>query len=587
MKIFFRNLFRKKHCVIDDLNTPLLRCLNLFDLILLSVSGMIGSGIYVLTGVVAKDLTGPAIIISNLLTSLVCLFGALCYAEFAARITRAGSWYIFIYESIGELLAFLVGFTSIVGGLTGLGVSARVWSAYFDALIKNKISSFITEHIIHWPNAQAPFTKYPDLLAFGVTIFIILAMFAGLRNSKYLTNSLTVVNMCALVFIGITGFVLGDIHNYQSFMPYEVQNLFRGSSLLLYSYIGFEMATIAIEEAKNPSKTVPQATVISLLIVTLLYSLAGASLTYLIPYKDINSESSFAHAYGLSKWPWARYIISIAIVFSAGGNLLSGTYGCIRMIYAMSTDGLLPSKLSYVSEGRHVPVIATCLVCFTIALLGTFFDIKDLIGFADISALLSYTGVSIGLLIERYNHHTSYRILLTNEGEEEENEMFELNDEKDDIQNIEFNNILEQDPFLTRIVRSLCCSCISLIDLYLSPKISAIILLLIFIPSTSLLATMIIYIYNRNNLLHIIIIIICIVINLIITFIFCLLRPKKPTENLLFTCPGVPLIPLVNINIFIFLMVFQDIHDWLAYTCIIVISVLIYCSYGYWHSKAR
>jgi amino acid transporter len=161
-------------------------------------------------------------------------------------------------------------------------------------------------------------------------------MLAGLRNSKYLTNSITVLNMSALFFIGITGFVLGDRHNYQPFMPFGVQSIFRGSSLLLYSYIGFEMATVAIEEAKNPSKTVPQATVISLLIVTLLYSLAGASLTYLISYQNINIESAFAHAYGLSKWPWARYVISIAIVFSAGGNLLSGTYGSIRIMFVFS-----------------------------------------------------------------------------------------------------------------------------------------------------------------------------------------------------------------------------------------------------------
>ena len=217
--------------------------------------------------------------------------------------------------------------------MTSLGVSARVWSAYFDALFNNKIRSFITDHIIHWPNASAPFAKYPDLLAFGVTIFLLLAMFAGLRNSKYLTNSITVLNMSALLFIGITGFILGDRHNYQPFMPFGVQSIFRGSSLLLYSYIGFEMATVAIEEAKNPSKTVPQATVISLLIVTVLYSLAGASLTYLIPYQNINIESAFAHAYSLSKWPWTRYVISIAIVFSAGGNLLSGTYGSIRVMF--------------------------------------------------------------------------------------------------------------------------------------------------------------------------------------------------------------------------------------------------------------
>jgi hypothetical protein len=210
-----------------------------------------------------------------------------------------------------------------------------------------------------------------------------------------------------------------------------------------------------------------------------------------------------------------------------------------------------------------------------------------LIGFADISALFSYTGVSIGLLIERYNHHISYRIVLTNEDNDEDEETFELNNEKDDTQEIELKTVLEPDPFLTRIVRSFCHPCISLIDSYLTPKISAIILLLIFIPNTSILAIMIIHIFNRNYLLHIIIIIICIGINLIITFIFCLLRPKKHSKNLLFTCPGIPLIPLININIFIFLMVFQDVHDWIAYSGIIFISLIIYFVYSYWHSKSR
>ncbi|UJR36004.1 hypothetical protein I4U23_028743 [Adineta vaga] len=585
--MLFGNLFRKKHAITNDLDTPLLRCLNLYDLIFLTVSGMIGSGIYVLTGVVAKGQTGPAIIIANLLAGISCLFGALCYAEFAARIPRAGSSYIFIYESIGELLAFLVGFTSIVGGVAGLGVSARVWSAYFDAVFDHKINSFLTNHTFHWPNAHAPFAKSPDFLAFGITIFLLIAMLVGLRNSKYLTNSLTVINMSALLFIGITGYILGDIHNYEPFFPFGVEGIFRGSSLLLYSYIGFEMATIAIEEAKNPSRTVPQATVISLIIVTLLYSLAGSSLTYLIPYHSIDTDSAFANAYKLSKWPWAGYIISFAIVFSAGGNLLSGTYGTIRIIYAMSTDGLLPSKLSSVSKGRHVPVMATCLVCFVIALLGTFFDIKDLIGFADISALLSYTGVSIGLLIERYNHHSTYQIVLTNDDDkEEEEERFELTN-NDDNENIELNPILELDPFLTRIIRSSCRSYLPIIDSYLSPKFTAIILLIIFICNTTIFAIILIYIFNKNSSLHLIFVILFILVNVTIALIFCLLRPKKHSKDLLFTCPGVPLIPLINIKIFIFLMIFQDAHDWLGYTCVILISLLIYFTYSHWHSKSR
>ncbi|CAF3304639.1 unnamed protein product [Rotaria socialis] len=227
----------------------------------------------------------------------------------------------------------------------------------------------------------------------------------------------------------------------------------------------------------------------------------------------------------------------------------------------MSTDGLLPSKLSYVNEGRHVPVIATCSACFIIALLATFFDIKDLIGFADISALLSYTGVSMGLLIERYDHHMPYRILLTQEENVEEEQMHELNNDKDDNEDIELNDIVEQDPFLTRVTRSLCGPCIPLIDSYLSPKRTAIVLLLIFILSTSVLSIMTIHILNRNRLLHIVIIVICLLVNVMIIFVFCLLHPKKQIGKLLFTCPGIPIVPLININIFIVLMVFQDAHD--------------------------
>ncbi|CAF5208645.1 unnamed protein product, partial [Rotaria magnacalcarata] len=184
----------------------------------------------------------------------------------------------------------------------------------------------------------------------------------------------------------------------------------------------------------------------------------------------------------------------------------------------------------------------------------------DLIGFADISALLSYTGVSMGLLIERYDHHMSYKILLTQE-ENVEEEMSELNNDKDDNQDMELNNIVEHDPFLTRVARSLCGSRIPLIDSYLSPKSTAIVLLLMFIPSTSVLATMTIHILNRNRLLHIVIIVTCLLVNVMITFVFCLMHPKKQIEKLLFTCPGIPIVPLININIFIFLMVFQDAHD--------------------------
>lgn len=214
-----------------------------------------------------------------------------------------------------------------------------------------------------------------------------------------------------------------------------------------------------------------------------------------------------------------------------------------------------------------------------------------MIGFADISALLSYTGVSIGLLIERYNHHNSYQIVLNKEDnddeDDDEEELFELNNRGDNPSEHVINNYLAADPICTRLVRSMFPCCLSSLDSYFSPKKTAILLLLIFIPNTSILATMIIYTFNRTRLVHILLLVLCISINVIITFLFCLLRPKKHSEILLFTCPGIPLIPLININIFIFLMVFQDVHDWFAYTSIIFLALLIYFPYSYWHSKSR
>ena len=208
-----------------------------------------------------------------------------------------------------------------------------------------------------------------------------------------------------------------------------------------------------------------------------------------------------------------------------------------------------------------------------------------MIGFADISALLSYTGVSIGLLIERYNHQMPYRVVLTNE--EDDEEVFELHADGEDSEEAEIKDHFEADPFFSRIIRSICRSCIPFLDSNFSPKTSAIVLLLIFIPTTSLLAILVIHPFLDNHLLSRILILLCILINLIIIFLFCLLRPKKHGQTLLFTCPGIPLIPLININIFIFLMVFQDVHDWFAYTCMIFISLLIYFAYSYWHSKSR
>ena len=176
--------------------------------------------------------------------------------------------------------------------------------------------------------------------------------------------------------------------------------------------------------------------------------------------------------------------------------------------------------------------------------------------------------------------------MLTNEDDEEE--AFQLTEETEGTDTLaEVTNLLEPDPLFTRIARSICRSCLTAIDSCLSPKTTAIILLIVCVVNTSALALLMVYLFRPGQLVHIILVALCMIIDVIVKFLFCLLRPKKHSKTLLFTCPGIPLVPLVNINIFIFLMVFQDAHDWFAYVVILLFSLLIYFAYSYRHSKSR
>lgn len=191
--------------------------------------------------------------------------------------------------------------------------------------------------------------------------------------------------------------------------------------------------------------------------------------------------------------------------------------------------------------------------------------------------------MSIGLLIERYDHQITYRVLLSNEEEEEELVEFNAEDERPEST----ANSLQLDPFLSRAVRSMCRCYGKTIDSLLPPRNSAIVLLLVSICNTCVLSLFLIYFFDRRRVSHEILLGLCLLIDIALKFLFCFLRPKRQSNNLLFTCPAMPLTPLLNMNIFIYLMLLQDAHDWFAYVVILIFSLMIYLAYSYRHSKSR
>ena len=259
MGLFLKALTRRK--VIDRntlTSTPLGRCLSLFDLISLGVGSTIGSGIYALASDVVREDTGPSIVISFLIAGITCILSALCYAEFGARVPKAGSAYVYSYVTIGELCAYVVGWNLILDYVTQTSCFARVTSSYINSLFGDRIENFTISTIgkIH----TLGIVGYPDLLAVLIIFVITIVQIAGMRKTSWcmkLTAGLTL--FVAFYVVGVGACYTKSNNWTDNFMPYGFSGVMRGAATCFYAYSGFEVITTTGEEALNPSRAIPIA----------------------------------------------------------------------------------------------------------------------------------------------------------------------------------------------------------------------------------------------------------------------------------------------------------------------------------------
>ncbi|KAH1016600.1 hypothetical protein HUJ04_007796 [Dendroctonus ponderosae] len=220
---------RKMKIPSDVMETPLNRCLHTFDITLLGIGHMVGAGIYVLTGTVAKDIAGPGIVISFLLAGLACLLSALCYAEFGTRIPKAGSAYVYTYITIGEFWAFLIGWNILLEHMIGAASVARAWSGYLDSLLGGVISN--TTLSITGEMHEQLLGKYPDFLAFAVCIFYAMVLGIGVRHSALVNTCLTTINLFVMVLIIAAGLYTANGENWSKrggFLPFGFSGVLAG-----------------------------------------------------------------------------------------------------------------------------------------------------------------------------------------------------------------------------------------------------------------------------------------------------------------------------------------------------------------------
>ena len=390
------NLTRKKPVEDWFSESALKKCLTTLDLTFLGLGPIVGAGLYVVTGELARDVAGPAVILSFLLGGIAALFSGICYAEFGSRMPKAGSAYSYSYVAVGELWAFVVGWNMILEYLIAAATLARACSEYINSITKGYIYKFFMDEIATW-NVSG-LGRFPDFLAMALAIVFAVIVSLGARKSSLVNNVMTFINLSVVTFIICAGLYYVDGKNWQSnFAPYGVGGVLTAAGSCFYAFVGSDVIATASEEAINPKRSVPLSIILSLIISFLAYFGVATVLTLILPYEQLSQFAPLAEAFAQRGFRGAKYVVATGGLCATMNTLLITLFAVPRVTYTMACDGLLFNWFDRVHEKTKVPVRAAFFGGVLSAILALLFDVKQLV-----SLLLSFV-TAINPLISKGN----------------------------------------------------------------------------------------------------------------------------------------------------------------------------------------
>jgi APA family basic amino acid/polyamine antiporter len=402
------------------------------DLIMLAIGAVIGAGIFGAIGTAAAGQTdaagnvirsgaGPALVFSFLLLGGACALAALCYAELASMIPQAGSAYAYAYATLGELVAWIIGWDLILEYAVGNVAVAISWGDYFKTLTGGLLhlpvwltTGYRTALLSSDAGVHGLLTTAPrvagipilvNLPAFAIVAFITWLLLRGVRESARANNIMVVVKLLALGLFIVAGLTKIDPANYTPFAPNGFAGIHHGAAIVFFAYIGFDAISTAAEETRNPQRNLPIGILGGLAICTVIYVIVGAVLTGMVNYKELDPSlhaDPLAYALQRTGMQSAGWLVALGAVFSMTAVLLVFQYGQPRIFYAMGRDGLLPRWASRVHERTRVPYATTLVTGIFVALWSLIGDAGETYDLTNIGTLFAFALVCIGVLVLRY-----------------------------------------------------------------------------------------------------------------------------------------------------------------------------------------
>lgn len=373
--------------------------LGAFDVSLMSIGATIGTGVMVLTGLVAARDAGPAAVLSFIASAIVCMLVGLCYAEFASSIPTSGSSYSYVYVSLGELVAHLVGWSLILGYTLSTATVAGGWAAYFNSILK--------EIGINLPSKFTAIPSNGGIINVPAVLVVLLVTFLlsrGTKESKKINNIMVMIKLLViLLFIGVGIFYIKP-QNWHPFMPFGFKGVFAGAASVFFAYTGFDAVSTSAEEVKNPQKNLPIGIIVSLTVCTIIYVTVCLVLTGVMYYTKLNVGDAMSFALQSVGQNYVATIISIGAIIGIISVMLAYSYGGSHILFSMSRDGLLPKYFSKHNGKTGVPLLSTWTIGIIAAFMTGIVDLKQLADVANIILIGTFLLVALSVVVLRKSH---------------------------------------------------------------------------------------------------------------------------------------------------------------------------------------